>query len=155
MDWYGVDGIITARWEQSKESSPTYYEYKLKPQYFNTTEISGGVTYISYPESSPIVVSTNASTMGVLNDGKEGDKIYKAIFLTLGELNLNSQWIIPLKLERSDLEDNLRGINTILVTSNQYQLYENLLQKYVNDGGNLVIMDYERDNSEEKRAELV
>jgi hypothetical protein len=155
MDWYGVDGIITAPWEQSEEYYPTYYEYKLKPQYFNATEISGGVTYIRYNESNPIVVSTNASTVGVLNDGKGGEKIYKAIFLTLGELNLNSQWIIPLKIERNDLRDNLRGINTILVTSIQYQFYENLLQKYVNDGGNLVIMDYEQYNSEAKKAELV
>ncbi|MFX1537695.1 MAG: hypothetical protein ACFFDI_26155, partial [Promethearchaeota archaeon] len=61
MDWYGVDGIIITRWEQSKEYYPTFYEYKLKPHYFNATEISGGVTYIRYHESSPIVVSTNAS----------------------------------------------------------------------------------------------
>jgi hypothetical protein len=110
---------------------------------------------VRYPESSPIVVSTNASTVGILNGEKDSDEMYRAIFLTLSELNLNSQWIIPLKLAVSDLENDFRGIDTILVSSNQYQLYENLLQEYVNDGGNLVIMNYEHDNSEVGRAELV
>jgi len=151
MDWFGVDGIVRARWDMLQ----TLDEYGLKPQYFNTLNFSGDVIYIQYDESSPILASTNTPTVGILEDEKNGEEVYKALFLTLGELNLNSQWVIPLKLERSDLEDNLRCVDTVLVTSDQYQSCQTLLEKYVHADGNLVIMDFEHDNSELKRAELV
>ena len=150
MDWFGVDGVVKAPWDRVQ----TLNEYGLKKQFFNTTEFSGGMTYIQYDGSSPILVSTNATTVGVLTDEKDGESLYRAVFLTLGELNLNSQWVIPLKINESNLEDDLQNIATILVTSDKYQSYENLLQKYVNDGGNLVIMGHEHNNSELKKAEL-
>jgi hypothetical protein len=151
MDWFGVDGVIRAPWDVLQ----TLDEYALKPQYFNTLNFGSNITYIQYNESSPIVVSTNAPTVGMLNAEETGEVVYRAVFLTLAELNLNSQWLIPIKLERSDFEDNLGYVDTILVTSDQYQSYTNLFENYVNDGGNLVIMDYEPDDSEVKRAELV
>lgn len=150
LDWFGVNGIVKAEWERLQ----TLSEYEIKPQYFNVTEFTGGSTYIQYIESSPVLVSTNATTVGVLTEEKDGESLYRAVFLTLGELNLNSQWVIPLKLDRGDLEDDLQYIDTILATSGQYQSYETSLQKYVNDGGNLVIMDYEHNDSELKAAEL-
>jgi hypothetical protein len=148
MDWFGVNGIVVAPWEQNLQ---TFNEYYQRPQYFNTLDMGEGSTYIKYNGSSPILTSTNAAVVGVIAN----ETIYKALFLTLGELNLNSQKIIPVKLETNSLENDLQFVDTIFVDSNQFNAYEKTLENYVNMGGHLVIMDYNYDNVVVKKANIV
>jgi hypothetical protein len=147
MDWIGVDGIVVAPWEQNLQTFNGYYQ---RPQYFNAIDMGEGSSYITYDKSSPILVSTNAPVVGVIDN----ETIYNALFLTLGELNLNSQKIIPIKLEATSLEDDLQFVDTVIVDSNQYNTYENILDNYVNMGGHLVIMNFNYNNVESKQATL-
>jgi hypothetical protein len=147
MDWFGVNGIVIAPWEQNLQTINEYYQ---RPQYFNTIDMGEGSTYITYAESSPILVSTNAPVVGVIDN----ETIYKALFLTLGELNLNSQKIIPVKLEPNSLGNDLQFIDTVVVDSNQFNTYEKTLENYVNMGGHIVIMNYNYDNLEIKQATM-
>jgi hypothetical protein len=148
MDWFGVNGIAVAPWEQNLRTLNEYYQ---RPQYFNTLNMGEGSTYIKYNESSPILISTNAPVVGIINN----ETIYKALFLTLGELNINSQKIIPVKLEVKSLEHDLQFVDTVFVDSTQFNAYEKTLKNYVRTGGHLVIMDYKYDNVEVKKANLV
>jgi hypothetical protein len=148
MDWFGVNGIVTAPWEQNLQ---TFNEYYQRPQYFNAIDMGEGSTYITYNESSPILISTNAPVVGVIDN----ETIYNALFLTLGELNLNSQKIIPIKLEANSLENDLQFVDTVIVDSNQFNTYEKTLENYVNMGGHLVIMDYNYDRVEITQANMV
>ncbi len=148
MDWYGVNGIIAANFEQYLQ---TYHGYYERPQFYNTTTFSDGATYITYNESSPILLSTNAPVVGVIGD----DATYNALLQTLGELDLNSQMIIPVKIDTSNLQNELQFISTVFVSSDQFQTYQTTLENYVKTGGNAVIMNYNPDSTTLTNVSLV
>jgi hypothetical protein len=147
MDWYGVNGILAASFEQTLQTPHGYYE---RPQFYNVATFSDGSTYTTYNESSPILVFTNAPVVGVIGD----DTTYNALFQTLGELDINSQTIIPVKLETSNLQHDLQLINTVFVSTDQFQTYQTTLENYVKTGGQVVVMNYNPSSTKLENASL-
>ena len=147
MDWYGVNGILAASFEQSL---PTFNGYYERPQFYNTTALSDGSTYITYNGSSPILVCTNAPVVGVIGN----DATYDMLFQTLGELDINSQIMIPVKIDASNLQNDLQFVSAVFVSSDQYEAYQTTLESYLKTGGNVAVMNYNPDSTVLNNATL-
>jgi len=150
LDWFAVRGVVIPPWQTQTNTS---YEYTLRPQFFRILK-SGGTISAQYGQASPIVMSTNASTLGIVVSDKYEEESYSEVLLTLGELNLNSQWVIPLKLKTDYLNGNLSHIGNLLVSPALYQTYKTSLEEYAHSGGHLIIMNFEYSGNATKIAEL-
>jgi hypothetical protein len=150
LDWFGARGVVIAPWE----STETFMGYVNRPQYFKISKF-GGTTYAEYPQASPIVASTKAPTVGVVSSNDD----YLKLLYILGELNFNSQWFVPVKLDENSLSINsevLRFLDVILVPPSVYQTYRGKLDQYASSGGHLVVIDFNySDSSKVRLAELM
>jgi hypothetical protein len=150
LDWFGVQGVIIAPWETQ---TTTFNEYTLRPQFFEMQRF-GDTVLAQYKNASPIVMSSNASTLGIVVSDKYEEQSYSEAFITLGEINLNSQWVIPLKLTIADLNKDLSYIDDLVVSPTLYEARKTLLDDYASNGGHLIIMNYRCTGNETKLAEL-
>lgn len=141
LDWYGSNGTILL---------PAYYPqlltvqgYLSRPQYFvqHKTERDTYVNYyIEYPSSSPVAVSTNANVIALPFQSGDAPPFYTDFIELLSSLNLNSQWIIPIKLENAK---DLKKFSSALVDYDTYINNKLVLDDFMNNGGNLVVMGNE------------
>jgi len=149
LDWFGARGVIIGPWEAH---TVTFHEYTLRPQFFEIFE-SGDTIFAKYGDSSPITVSPDAPTLGIVVSGNSDEQFYSEALIILGEINLNSQSVIPLKLTTADLNKNLQFVNNLLVSPAIYADHKTLLDDYASNGGHLIIMNYGYSGSEMKFAE--
>jgi hypothetical protein len=137
LDWYGASGLILMppfypQWQ-------TAQGYANRPQFFQESKAEtriGDLFFFRYPGSSPIAVSTSARVVAVPFQPGDAPSLYTDVLDVLSSLNLNSQWIIPVKLEDGD---NLGNFDTAFVAYEDYEKYKESLNRFVEDGGHLVV----------------
>jgi len=137
LDWDGSSGpiLLPAFYPQITNAQG----YADRPQFFQQIAAAANGspgTFYKYPDSSPIIISTTAHAVAVPFQPGDNPVFYVQVLDSLSSLNLNSQWIIPVKL------DNLTGIeqfNTAIIEYNNYVKYKSPLDKYISAGGHLVV----------------
>ncbi len=138
LDWYGAAGAVL---------SPPFYPqmrtamgYEARPQYFQQYVVASGfgnLYYYKYMESTPIAVSSGAGVLAVPYQGGEAPELYTDLLDILSSLNINSQWVIPVKLEGGS---SIEKFGTVLVESINYLKNKDVLDSYASGGGHLVVI---------------
>jgi hypothetical protein len=137
LDWDGASGPILLPSYYPQEA--TAQGYASRPQFFQQFETNvniGPTFFYKYLDSSPITVSTQASVIAMPFQQGDAPAFYNELLNSLSSLNLNSQWIIPVKLNNAD---GLNQFNTAIVEDTEYIPNEKSLDKYVANGGHLIV----------------
>jgi hypothetical protein len=137
LDWYGASGpiLMPSIYPQEQNSQNYNSRPQIFQQYVAHTKF-GDMFFYKYPDSSPITVSTQTETIALPFQSGDSPSFYANFLDVLSSLNLNSQWIIPIKL---DNENNLRKFSNALVDYNDYVTHEKILDNYVMNGGHLIV----------------
>lgn len=138
LDWYGASGPILM---------PTIYlqnitaeNYGNRPQFFQEYKVVtryGDMFFYKYTDSSPMLVSPQVYVVAVLFSPEDAPPFYTDFLDVLSSLNLNSQYIIPVKLEDGQA---LEHFDTALVDYEGYIQNKDALEGFVQEGGHLVVM---------------
>jgi hypothetical protein len=138
LDWYGASGAVflPPLYPQQR----TVLGYEDRPQFFGHYGIDTGIgelAFSRYEESSPIVIGPRGMTVAVPFLSGENPPFYTDLLLLLSSLNLNSQWVIPVRLEKVE---GLEDFDAALVTTNDYRENKTTLDRFAAEGGHLLVM---------------
>ena len=138
LDWYGASGpiLLPSFYPQERTS----HGYASRPQFFQQFETDtsiGDLSFYRYRDSSPITVSTEAHVLAVPFQPGDAPQFYTDLLDVLSALNLNSQWIVPVKLDDGE---NLSNFDTALVEYERYVMNRDILDSFAKDGGHLIVM---------------
>ncbi len=151
LDWTGSNSLIM--YPDIMLNWDTLLEYLNRPQIFEieSKEMKyGNIYYFKYNNSSPIITSSNSPTVAILSNPQDKDRLFKKILMILSYINMDSKSIIPIKLDIGDIfSSKIDKFDRILVTDEQYQANKKNLIKYVENKGELLIVNKDKNNFSE------
>jgi len=156
LDWYGVRWLLVSKVIHSSGGGEFFKRYEPiekfvnKPEYYaveSSVEVpsesywSGPVYFLRYEEASPILSSSNAITALVVGE----DSSYDQVFRSLAPSGYDSRYLIPIRgstyIDDYSSEE-LSEFDVVILNTWQYHnadRTQSLLEKYVINGGGLVI----------------
>jgi hypothetical protein len=138
LDWYGASGSILL--PSIYPQYQTAEGYSARPNFFQQYVAHtnfGDMFFYKYADSSPITITTTAHVVAVPFQQGDAPSFYTDFINILSSLNLNSQWIIPVKMDQAK---NLAQFDTALVEYANYTKNKDTLDKFVQDGGHLIVI---------------
>ncbi|OLD04297.1 MAG: hypothetical protein AUJ07_04500 [Crenarchaeota archaeon 13_1_40CM_3_53_5] len=120
FDWYGVDGAVFYPYSYLYN---TIGNYSVRSSLFSVAERS---TTYSIPEvfvttesPSPILVATNATTVGLYSTSSNSEYEYRSLISILTTMGLNSRFVVPLYLH--SIQDALTiPVDLVVTDSDTY-----------------------------------
>jgi|WetSurSiteA1Bulk_404760.scaffolds.fasta_scaffold01099_6 hypothetical protein len=145
LDWFAIRWLTfippTAPNETKYLNDPDYH---LETYGFTNNAELNGVYNFEYQKPTPILTTTNTPTILVIGE-KENDQSYGPIIRNLASLNLNSQYLIPIRGENYLDDYKLNDLTKFpLLILYQYHLKNpvrvaGMLKSYLEGGGKVII----------------
>jgi hypothetical protein len=153
LDWFGAAGPVLSYpfYPQGNTSAA----YSARPQFFEKYASAtgfGDLYFFKYLDASPIVTSSQAAAVAVPYQTGEAPAFYTDFLDVMSSLNLNSQWVIPVKLDDAG---QIETFNTAVVDYADYIQHKDLLDAYASGGGHLVVIGQGSGEAAELSAQLV
>jgi hypothetical protein len=145
LDWYASSGpILNAPFQPVQQTAAGYGERaQLFRQYPVDTEF-GTAFFFEDPSSTTSVIAPSGRTIA-LPFLKGGAPPFYVDFLDLlSSMNLNSQRIVPVKLDEAE---GLERFDTALVPYTEYRRNQEVLDAFVDSGGTLAVMGVAEDQA--------
>jgi hypothetical protein len=137
LDWFGAAGpVLSPEWYPQGN---TTLGYAGRPQFFQQFTVKsqfGDLYFYKSLGSSPIAVSTGAEAIAVPYQSGDAPPFYVDFLDLLSSINLNSQQVIPVKL---DSDAGLNDFQSALVGYDEYLSNRDRLDAYVAGGGHLIV----------------
>lgn len=139
LDWYGASGpvLLSGLYPQWK----MVLGYSHRPQFFQEYKAGtmwGDMFFYKYDDSSPTLVSSEAHVVAVPFSPEDAPPFYTDLLDVLSSLNLNSQYIIPVKLENSN---GLSNFEHAVVDYACYVQNKDVMEVFIREGGHLLVME--------------
>jgi hypothetical protein len=140
MDWFGTDAIVFDLPFYPEQSTANGYE--VRPQFFRYFKAGtryGPVAVATYAGATPMAELAAAPTVAMPYMAGDSPAYYTDFIELLASLDLDSRYVIPIKLTGGD---DLSRFDAALVDYSTYREHRSSLEDYVRKGGYLAITGY-------------
>lgn len=158
FDWWAVKDFVVMKNETWVEGDPLT-KFKKDPEDYLLKGDNEVWSVFEYAQPSPIMAAVNTPSLLVI--GSEKSKAYNLIFRSLSQSDLNSKYLIPIH-GREYIDDyqieELEKFPIIFISDYQYHHFDqaaSLLEKYVRDGGGLLIESSKEMETETSKSKIL